>query len=90
MSATKSFSGNRFVEGCLKLWINVSICELNAGTIGVIGEAVEIVMPQLVSLADHFFLMYKFVVFVHESVVSFCTLLESDYFHQYSIVTEFL
>jgi len=90
MSTAKLFGGNGFVEGCLESQINASVCESNMGSIGPIGEAAEVVMPQLAVLADYFFLAYEFIVLAHEGVVSFHTLLESDYFCQYSIVTEFL
>ena len=78
------------VEGCLKLQVNASVCESDAGTIGAIGETAEVVMPQFVALTDNFLLMYKFVIFVHESAVSFRALLELDYFCQYSVVAKFL
>jgi len=68
----------------------MSIGESNAGTIGVISEMLEVVMPQLAALANNFFLMHELIVLAHEGAVSFCTLLESDYFRQYSIVTKFL
>ena len=90
MSTAKSFGGDGFVEGCLKSQINVSIGESNVGTIGAIGEASKVVVPQLTTLANYSFLLYKLVVFTHESAVSICALLELDYFFQYSVVTEFL
>ena len=90
MSTAKLIGGGRFVEGCLKSQINASICELDASTIGAISETMEVIMPQLVALMDNPFLTYKFVVFAHESAMLFCTLLELDYFHQYSVVAKLL